>query len=86
MRSDAELILQKKQGGRATTSLVSLCYKSPASAVALRGTGVTRAALLHYSLNTLKWPAIHGAIMSELCSNAKNLYTSGVSVGHSQHS
>lgn len=35
-RPDAELILQKKQGGRATTSLVSLSYKSPASAAALR--------------------------------------------------
>lgn len=71
MRPDAELILQKKQGGRATTSLVSLSYKSPASAAALRGTGVTHATLLDYSLNSLKWPTIHAAIMSELCSNAK---------------
>lgn len=43
---DAELILQKKQGGRATTSLVSLSYKSPASAAALRGAGITYATLL----------------------------------------
>lgn len=38
---DAELILQKKLGGRATTSLVSPSYKSPGAA-ALRGAGVTR--------------------------------------------
>lgn len=40
-RPDAELILQKKLGGRATTSLVSPSYKSPAAA-ALRGAGVIR--------------------------------------------
>lgn len=74
MCSDAKLILQKKQGGRATTSLVSLSYKSPASAVALRGTGVTHATLPDYSLNSLKWPAIHAAIMSELWRSAKIFY------------
>lgn len=46
MCPDAELILQKKQGGRATTSLVSLSYKSPASTVALRGTGATHTTLV----------------------------------------
>lgn len=38
---DAELILQKKQGGGATTSLVSLSHKSPAAAAALRGAAVS---------------------------------------------
>lgn len=40
-RSDAELILQKKQDGRATTSLVSPSYKSQAGAAALTGAAVT---------------------------------------------
>lgn len=44
-RPDAELISQKKQGGRATTSLVSSGNKSPASAAALRGAGVAFATL-----------------------------------------
>ena len=51
---DAELILQKKQGGRATTSLVSPGYKSTASAAALKASSVSRAALHDSSLNSLK--------------------------------
>lgn len=81
---DAELILQKKQGGRATTSLVSLSYKSPASAAALRGAGVTFATLLQpQQYKVTDHSHSHYEWVMWQCKNI--LYTSSITVGHSQH-
>lgn len=85
MQPDAELILQKKQGGRATTSLVSLSYKSPASAAALRGTGVTYPTLLQPQQSKVTGHShSHYEWVMWQCKNI--LYTSSTIVGHSQHS
>lgn len=67
---DDKLILQKKRGGRPTTSLDFQSHKSPRSAAALKATSSSK---LHHNRkwNSLKWPAIHAVITSELCGNAK---------------
>lgn len=81
-RPDAELILQKKQGGRATTSLVS-----PGNKSLLRHSEARRYLTPHYySLNSLKWPARSRSHYEWVMKQCKNiLYTSTITAGHSQH-
>lgn len=85
-RPDAELIWQKKRRGGATTSLVSSGNKSPASAAALRGgRRYLRyiAARRRRSKVTDRSHSHYPWVMWQ-CKNT--LYTSSITVGHSQHS